>query len=65
MWNIPNKLKVTYFDKGTGSGSIALPGKNGATRVQNTNSGDLRLQGSEMTGRWVGSRTLAVRGPTS
>jgi hypothetical protein len=33
------KVTVTYLDKGTGSWSIGLPGKDGATRFQKRNSG--------------------------
>ena len=32
------RVNVTYFDKGTGSWSIGLPGKSGGTLVRNTNS---------------------------
>ena len=38
------KVTVTYLDKGTGSWSIELPGKDGATRIQNKNSGAWKTQ---------------------
>jgi hypothetical protein len=38
------KVSVTYLDQGTGSWSIGIPGKEGATRIQNTNSRDWRTQ---------------------
>jgi hypothetical protein len=37
-------LNVSYLDKGTGSWSIGLPGKDGATCVQNTNSGEWKTK---------------------
>jgi hypothetical protein len=38
------KVSVTYLDQGTGSWSIGLPGKAGATRIQNTNSSEWRTK---------------------
>ena len=38
------KARVTYLDQGTGSWSIRLPGKEGVTRIQNTNSREWRTQ---------------------
>ena len=38
------KVSVTYLDQGTGSWSIGIPGKEGATRIQNTNSRDWRTE---------------------
>jgi len=38
------KVSVTYLDKGTGSWSIGLPNKSGATRIQNTNSGEWKTK---------------------
>jgi hypothetical protein len=38
------ELSVTYLDKGTGSWSIGLPGKEGATRIHKTNSGEWKTQ---------------------
>ena len=44
------KVNVTYLDKGTGSWSIALPGKDGTTRVQNTNSGEWKTKTVTLAG---------------
>jgi hypothetical protein len=38
------KVSVTYLDQGTGSWSIGLPGKEGATSIQNTNSSEWRTK---------------------
>jgi hypothetical protein len=38
------KVSVTYLDKGTGSWSIGLPDKKGATRIQNTGSGEWKTK---------------------
>ena len=37
-------MNVIYLDKGTGSWSIGLPNKSGATRIQNTNSGEWKTK---------------------
>jgi hypothetical protein len=37
-------VRVTYLDQGTGSWSIGLPGKEGATSIQNTNSSEWRTK---------------------
>lgn len=44
------KVSVTYLDQGTGSWSIGIPGKDGATRIQNTNSRDWRTQVVSLSG---------------
>ena len=44
------KVSVTYLDQGTGSWSIGIPGKEGATRIQNTNSRDWRTQVVSLSG---------------
>lgn len=44
------KVSVTYLDRGTGSWSIGIPGKEGATRIQNTNSRDWRTQVVSLSG---------------
>ena len=44
------KVSVTYLDQGTGSWSIGIPGKEGATRIQNTNSRDWRTQMVSLSG---------------
>ena len=44
------KVRVTYLDQGTGSWSVGLPGKDGATRIQNTNSGEWRTQVVSLSG---------------
>lgn len=38
------KVNVTYLDKGVGSWSIGLPDKDGATQIQNTNSGQWKTK---------------------
>lgn len=44
------KVRVTYLDQGTGSWSVGLPGKEGATRIQNTHSGEWRTQVVSLSG---------------
>jgi hypothetical protein len=44
------KVSVTYLDQGTGSWSIGLPGKEGATRIQNTNSSEWRTKVVSLSG---------------
>jgi len=44
------KVSVTYLDQGTGSWSIGIPGKEGATRIQNTNSRDWRTEVVSLSG---------------
>jgi hypothetical protein len=44
------KVRVTYLDQGTGAWSVGLPGKEGATRVKNTNSGEWRTQVVSLSG---------------
>ncbi len=43
------KVNVTYFDKGTGSWSIAIPGKSTGTLVQNTDSGEWKTRTVALT----------------
>ena len=44
------KVRVTYLDQGTGTWSVGLPGKEGATRIQNTHSGEWRTQVVSLSG---------------
>jgi len=44
------KVRVTYLDQGTGAWSVGLPGKEGATRIQNTHSGEWRTQVVSLSG---------------
>ena len=44
------KVSVTYLDQGTGIWSIGLPGKEGATRIQNTHSREWRTQVVPLSG---------------
>ena len=44
------KARVTYLDQGTGSWSLRLPGKEGVTRIQNTNSREWRTQVVSLSG---------------
>jgi hypothetical protein len=43
-------VRVTYLDQGTGAWSVGLPGKEGATRIKNTNSGEWRTQVVSLSG---------------
>lgn len=43
-------VSVTYFDKGTGTWSLGIPGKTAAKRVQNTGSGLWKLETFSLPG---------------